>query len=533
MADRRSASPEVRASEPRSASSTPSIRSSLSRDPAPRATLTRVGPIRSAFAISLQTATFALPPSGAAVTRTSSTPSRSPAISFLPARGRHPHPQLGAHRAPPGGPLPVRAERQQRALGAGGRPRGAEPAPVADQVDVRLVDVLAARWPRAARRAPPRTRRAGGSARAARRRGRRGCPPAAPGGRRRRAARRRRSCGPRPAAASRNSSASSRGASARKPRSRLPRSASIAPSIALIRRAFTFEMPPGPDRLLDLRLGRARDGLPVREPVPQPLVGDVAVAVVRVLGQHRQHQLVERRVVRLVVRHAVVGAQRVADRARQARARVAAGLIRIAMLVRQRVERAPALGRARGRGDRRAERIGGRLRREARVRQRRGQHAGDHVARAGGVDRVGRARPAHRRVAAPRSSAPSAPSVTATSRAPISTRRSAAPRRVGVAGEQLRLGAVHLQQRRALERGGRQLERLARIAPAAHPQVGVEQHVLAGGQRQLAGPQRQRALALADQRVGAEQQRVVRGDRLLEAVLEREDAGLDRPRRRR
>ena len=35
------------------------------------------------------------------------------------------------------------------------------------------------------------------------------------------------------------------------------------------------------------------------------------------------------------------------------------------------------------------QRIGGRLRREAGVRQRRGQHAGDHVTRAGRVDRLG------------------------------------------------------------------------------------------------------------------------------------------------
>src|SRR5262249_61951128 len=55
---------------------------------------------------------------------------------------------------------------------------------------------------------------------------------------------------------------------------------------------------PGLDRRLDLLGRRVPDLLPGREPLPQPGVGDVAVAVVRVLGENRPDELRDRVAVR-------------------------------------------------------------------------------------------------------------------------------------------------------------------------------------------------------------------------------------------
>ena len=84
--------------------------------------------------------------------------------------------------------------------------------------------------------------------------------------------------------------------------------------ISWIRRDLTFDMPPGLIASSTSRSGASATSCPAREARAQPRVGDVAVAVVRVLGQDRQDQLVERRVVGQVARPAVVGAQAVADR---------------------------------------------------------------------------------------------------------------------------------------------------------------------------------------------------------------------------
>src|SRR5215208_1216735 len=54
---------------------------------------------------------------------------------------------------------------------------------------------------------------------------------------------------------------------------------------------------PGANRLLHLLRGRVAHSRPIRKPLAQPAVGDVAVAVVGVLREHREHQLVDGRAV--------------------------------------------------------------------------------------------------------------------------------------------------------------------------------------------------------------------------------------------
>src|SRR6266480_3734134 len=76
--------------------------------------------------------------------------------------------------------------------------------------------------------------------------------------------------------------------------------------------------PTGTDRLLDLVNGGLEHGPPVGEARSQPRVGDVAVAVVGVLGEDRQDQLIERSAVGLVPRAAVESAQTVSNRAHPA-----------------------------------------------------------------------------------------------------------------------------------------------------------------------------------------------------------------------
>src|SRR4051794_11648361 len=70
---------------------------------------------------------------------------------------------------------------------------------------------------------------------------------------------------------------------------------------------------PGPDRRLDLLVGRVAYGLPAAEAVAQPQEGHVAVAVVGRLGQDGEDQLVQRLAVRRRDRRAVELAQAVAD----------------------------------------------------------------------------------------------------------------------------------------------------------------------------------------------------------------------------
>src|SRR5919109_45377 len=76
--------------------------------------------------------------------------------------------------------------------------------------------------------------------------------------------------------------------------------------------------PAGPDRVLDLRHRRVADRRPRREALTQSPPGHVAVAVVRVLGEHCEDQLVDRRAVRAQHRTAVLPAESVADRAQPA-----------------------------------------------------------------------------------------------------------------------------------------------------------------------------------------------------------------------
>ena len=173
------------------------------------------------------------------------------------------------------------------------------------------------------RREPPRRKPSAGSTQAATTPGRRGCRPAVPGGRRRRAARRPPSCGRRRAAARGTRSPLRAARSASGSRSRPPRSAAIAPSIAWMRRDLTSRCLPGRIASSTSSTGASATlfqsgelGLPGPvEPRPQSRIGHVPVAVVGVLREHRQHELVERSVVRLVARMPVESPQPVADRA--------------------------------------------------------------------------------------------------------------------------------------------------------------------------------------------------------------------------
>ena len=169
----------------------------------------------------------------------------------------------------------------------------------------------------ASRRAPPRATRRAGTARAACRRGARACRPARRAGRTRTAARRPRSCAPRPAART-----GSRGLLERR---RLEPREVVAAERAQDRpgcappwcgRGRPGGSPPRPRRR-----GASRTVVPRVEALAQPLVGHVAVAVVRVLGQHREHELVDRRAVGARQRPAVRRAQPVADAAHAAAVR--------------------------------------------------------------------------------------------------------------------------------------------------------------------------------------------------------------------
>ena len=81
-----------------------------------------------------------------------------------------------------------------------------------------------------------------------------------------------------------------------------------------MRRDFTLRDAAGADRLLDLaRPAPLATACPVRKAGPQPRIRDVSVAVVRVLREDGQDQLVERRVVRLVAGPSVKRAQPVTD----------------------------------------------------------------------------------------------------------------------------------------------------------------------------------------------------------------------------
>ena len=88
-----------------------------------------------------------------------------------------------------------------------------------------------------------------------------------------------------------------------------------------IRGAFGWRSPPGRIASSTSSTGGVADLLPGRQRVAQPLVGDVAIAVVGVLGEDRQHQLGDRVPVRIVDRAAVDLAQPVADRAHPGSAR--------------------------------------------------------------------------------------------------------------------------------------------------------------------------------------------------------------------
>src|SRR5215208_4860408 len=70
----------------------------------------------------------------------------------------------------------------------------------------------------------------------------------------------------------------------------------------------------GLDRRLDLLRRRVADLVPGREPLAQPVVGDVSVAVVGVLGEHRADELGDRVSVRLVDGSPIELAEPVADR---------------------------------------------------------------------------------------------------------------------------------------------------------------------------------------------------------------------------
>ena len=83
-----------------------------------------------------------------------------------------------------------------------------------------------------------------------------------------------------------------------------------------MRADLTFEMPPGRIASSTSATGASRTASQRREALAQAQVGDVAVAVVGGLREHRQHQLGDRVAVRAHQRDAVDLAQAVADRAR-------------------------------------------------------------------------------------------------------------------------------------------------------------------------------------------------------------------------
>ena len=78
---------------------------------------------------------------------------------------------------------------------------------------------------------------------------------------------------------------------------------------------FVGARPPGRIASSTSACGASRTSSHDREPLAQPPVGDVAVAVVRVLRQDGEDQLVDRRPVRLELRLAVRRAQALQDRA--------------------------------------------------------------------------------------------------------------------------------------------------------------------------------------------------------------------------
>ena len=141
--------------------------------------------------------------------------------------------------------------------------------------------------------------------------GTRACPPAPRAARTRTAARTPRSCAP-PRAARRGSRGPPRAAP---PPSRRGRRRRGRPSICLILTALVGARPPGPDGVLHIRDVRVTDLRPRGEALAQPGVRHVAVAVVRVLGEHREDQLVHRGAVGAQHGTAVLPAEPVEDRA--------------------------------------------------------------------------------------------------------------------------------------------------------------------------------------------------------------------------
>ena len=147
----------------------------------------------------------------------------------------------------------------------------------------------------ASRRGTRRAGRPGGTGRAACRRGGRACRPGCPGGRTRTAGRRPPSCGRRRAARRGSRAPSASGASSSHIRSSSP----SAREDRLDPRRLGHREPAGADRLDDLLERRVAHGRPRVEAVAQTVVGDVAVAVVGVLREDGQHELVDRRAVGL------------------------------------------------------------------------------------------------------------------------------------------------------------------------------------------------------------------------------------------
>ena len=85
-------------------------------------------------------------------------------------------------------------------------------------------------------------------------------------------------------------------------------------STSWIRGAFVLASPPGRIASITSSVGASRISCQPPSESRRPAVGDVAVAVVRVLGEDRQHELVDRVAVRLVALRSVELAEPVADR---------------------------------------------------------------------------------------------------------------------------------------------------------------------------------------------------------------------------
>ena len=213
-------------------------------------------------------------------------------------------------------PPALRAHSRQRALGAARGAGDAGAAPMADQQHVRLVGGLRRRARTGARarhaRSPATPFAARG--RAALRRGRRGCPPARRGGRRRTAGRTPRSCDP-PRAARRAPGARLR---AERPRASPDRRRRSRRGSGGCEPTWSAPGRPGGSASSTSSRGASRTSSHVGEALAQARVGDVAVAVVGVLGEHREDQLVDRAAVRAQHRAPVLAREPVDDPAQPA-----------------------------------------------------------------------------------------------------------------------------------------------------------------------------------------------------------------------